>query len=223
MNFESLFHIICVGGIVLCAITLICYILFKKCSSFQKINAAVYFVFLGIYFYVTEIMLNFVQNYYLSKLEYNSIILSVITMACGLGVLLVLFGLFYKKEKFQKYSYRIFEGIILILSVALIINAFTSVTNSVFLAPLIFLTLIFSEHFMINATEKLDTSSSKIYYFVVNIIIGCIWFIGLIVLAVKISFNLNTVFIVLSISALIIALSSIIFGILRIKKGNTND
>ena len=219
MDYESLLHIICVSGIVLCAITLICYILLKKCSILQKINAGVYFVFLGIYFYVTEIMLNFVRNYYLSNLDYNSIILSVITLACILGVLLVFIGLFYKNAKFQKYSYRVFEGFMLILSVALIINVATSVTNSVFLAPLIFLTLIFSEHFMINATETLDTAASKIFYFVVNVIIGCIWIVGMIALAIKLSFNANAVFIMLSISALIIALSSIIFGILRIKKG----
>lgn len=223
MNFESLLHKICVSGIVLCAITLICYVLFKKCSFFQKISAGVYFVFLGIYLYVTEIMLNFVQSYYLSKLEYNSIIISVITLASVLGILLVLIGIFYKNTKFQKYSYRIYEGFLLALSISLIVNVATSITNSAFLTPMIFLTLIFSEHFLINTSETLDNTSSKILYFVVNAIIGCIWFVGLIVLAVKISLNTNIAFIILSISALIIALSSIIFGILRIKKGKTND
>lgn len=223
MDYESLLHIICVSGIVLCAITLICYILFKNCSLFQKINAGVYFIFLGIYLYVTEIMLKFVQNYYLSKLQYNSIIISVITLTCVLGILLVFIGIFYKNEKFQKYSYRIYEGFLLALSIALIINVATSLTNSAFLAPMIFLTFIISEQFMINTSETLENTFSKILYFVVNAIIGCTWLIGLIMLAVKISFKTNISFILLSISALIIALSSIIFGILRIKKGKKDD
>lgn len=223
MNYETLLHIICLSGTVLCAVTLILYLIFKKCSILQKINASIYLIALGAYLLFTEKLVSFVQTYYYSVLSYNLIMTSIITATALIGVILVLIGLFNKTEKFQTYAYKGFEVLMLILSIALIWSIFTSVTKSLFLVPIIFLTLIFSEYFMVNATETLENKTSKIIYFTVNAIIGVLWLIGMILLAVKISFNTNTVFVILSIIALILALSSILLGILRIKKERNND
>lgn len=223
MNFETLLHILCISGSIICTVTMILYLIFKKCGVLQKINASVYFIALGVYLLYSETMLKFVQNYYLSPITYNSIMLFIINFISVFGVLLVLIGLFYKNDKFQKYSYRAFEFIILVLSIVLIINAVTSFTKNVFLAPIIFLTLIFSEHFMINATETLDCKASKLVYFIVNSGLAVVWMIGILALAVKISFNFNLTYIILSISAFIISFCSIIFGILRIKRKKSND
>ena len=62
-----------------------------------------------------------------------------------------------------------------------------------------------------------------ISYFIVNSGLAVVWMIGILALAVKISFNFNLTYIILSISAFIISFCSIIFGILRIKRKKSND
>lgn len=218
MDFEFILHLLCILGAGICTVTLISYLLFRKVSVFQKINASIYILALGIYLCFSEKLTSFVLDYYSSHYQYNYIMLIVSTISVITGVILVLIGNFWSNKKFTKYAYRLFEAFMLFISIAFIISSLTSTTGSTMLVPLLLLLLVFSEHFIVNSTESLQDKTSKLIYFAVNSVIGLFWLIGVIALVTKSSFSANGAFVFMLIIALAISLSSIIFGIFRINK-----
>lgn len=222
MTASNILHWLCILGVAICVITLFIYLLSKKYNVFQKINTSIHLIVLGAFIYISEYLLNFTQTYYSSSYTYNFIFLIVITVVSLIGVVLTLIS-FAKKSKINEQTYRIYEIVVFVLSGVLVWNLFTANKSCVYLLPILIINFILSEAYLINATEKLNTTGSKALYFITNSIFSLFWICALIMLVNKQVFSINIQFILILVLIIALCFSSIIFGILRCKKEKTND
>lgn len=223
--FQTVLHILCVVGCVLCFLSLIPNIIFNKNNIFKVINSTIYTVSFGSFLLIFELLKKYLENFYGLFFDYHYIILISTILISIVGILLVISGSFVKNVRFNKFGYIIYEFLALALNVALVINLFTSKVSSysVVLLPIILLNIIFTEQFVINYTENLKTTFSKYLYFIFNSVVSFFWIVSVFTLIFKNSFVINGAFVLLTIVSLILSSSSIIFGILRLSKEKKND
>ena len=217
MTINTFLHILCVLTLAVGAVTLVLTILNKKISLIRKINSSLYLIVLCGYVYVSEFLISFLKSYYYSTYTYNEIFTIVLNIISLVAILTVLIGTSLKhNEKFEKYIYKSLEFIILIICVALVWNLFYSNSKNVHLFPILLMSFVLTETYLINSTETLKMKSSIAYYFISNIIFSGFWIVEFILLFTSTKISNDLLFLFLFV--LIISFSSIILGILSTKK-----
>ena len=217
MTINTFLHILCILTLAVGAVTLVLTILNKKISLIRKINSSLYLIVLCGYVYVSEFLISFLKSYYYSTYTYNEIFAIVLNIISLVAILTVLIGTSLKhNEKFEKYIYKSLEFIILIICLALVWNLFYSNSKNVHLFPILLMSFVLTETYLINSTETLKMKSSIAYYFISNIIFSGFWIVELILLFTSTKISNNLLFLFLFV--LIISFPSIILGILSAKK-----
>lgn len=217
MTINTFLHILCILTLAVGAVTLVLTILNKKISLIRKINSSLYLIVLCGYVYVSEFLISFLKSYYYSTYTYNEIFAIVLNIISLVAILTVLIGTSLKhNEKFEKYIYKSLEFIILIICVALVWNLFYSNSKNVHLFPILLMSFVLTETYLINSTETLKMKSSIAYYFISNIIFSGFWIVEFILLFTSTKISNDLLFLFLFV--LIISFPSIILGILSVKK-----
>lgn len=217
MTINTFLHILCILTLAVGAVTLVLTILNKKISLIRKINSSLYLIVLCGYVYVSEFLISFLKSYYYSTYTYNEIFAIVLNIISLVAIFTVLIGTNLKhNEKFEKYIYKSIEFIVLIICVALVWNLFYSNSKNVHLFPILLMSFVLTETYLINSTETLKMKSSIAYYFISNIIFSGFWIVEFILLITSTKISNDLLFLFLFV--LIISFSSIILGILSAKK-----
>ena len=220
MDVKLILHCLCIATTVLCGLTLFVFIFKKKWSLLRRINGAVYISMLGVYSLFSEFLVNYIHVFYNSNYTYNYTLSSIISAINLTSVLIVLIGLFLDKTKFEKIVLPVLKLVVFIIYVAIIASLITSKLNNKFFIPIILLSLMFVEHFLVNTTENLNSKFSINTYFTVNIVISVFWIISIVALCIKISFNFDIQLILLAILFILISFCSLYSGYKTIKKEN---
>lgn len=222
MTINTFLHILCILTLAVGAVTLVLTILNKNISLIRKINSSLYLIVLCTYVYISEFLISFLKSYYYSTYTYNEIFATILNVISLVAIVTVLIGTNLKhNEKFEKYIYKSIEFIILIICAALVWNLFYSNSKNVYLFPILLISFVLTETYLINSTETLKIKSSIAYYFIANVIFSGFWLVEFILLftSSKISIELLVLFLLV----LIISLSSIVLGIITAKKELKND
>ena len=216
MKIITFLHLICILSLVVGAVTLVLTILNKNINIYRKINTSIYLLALCAYTYATKYWLYYLEYIHMSGDTYNKIFLIILNIISIASIVIAAIEIFSKKDIFKKYFFNIIEFVIFAICVSLTWNLFYSNKQNVYLFPLLIISFILTETFLINSTEKLNNKASKTYYFVTNTIFSCFWLVDLI--SICRYFEFTSKFILLFLSALIVCFPSIILGILSVKK-----
>lgn len=217
MTINTFLHILCVLTLAVGAITLFLTVLNKNINLFRKINSSLYLLVLCVFVYFSEYIISYLKQLYISVDSYDEIFTSILNIFSLVAVVIVLLGTNLKNnEKFEKYIFRSFEFIVLIICISLGWNLFYSNSKNIYLFPVLLISFILTETYLINSTETMKTKSSIIYYFIANIVFSLFWLIEVFLLFS--SFKMTTAQLPLFLFVLIISLSSIVLGIITVKK-----
>lgn len=209
--------IIYVLTLISCVAAIIATFIKKDFSVLQKVNALIYLFFTAISIYLLSPVIDELKSTFNADYPYVDILSNLFLLITLISTCIVTTIKFYKNEKFQKNSFHIYDFGIIVFAAIMTINILYSNKEFTFmLSPLIIYSVI-NLQMMVNASEDLKTTSSKVLYFVTNGSLAVFWVACLIMLLKRVP-DISASVTIIIISSLILAFCGLIFGLININK-----
>lgn len=209
--------IVYVLTLISCVAAIIATFIKKDFSVLQKVNALIYLFFTAISIYLLSPVIDELKSTFNADYPYVDILSNLFLLITLISTCIVTAIKFYKNEKFQKNSFHIYDFGIIVFAAIMAINILYSNKEFTFmLSPLIIYSVI-NLQMMVNASEDLKTTSSKVLYFVTNGSLAVFWVACLIMLLKKVP-DISASVTIIIISSLILAFCGLTFGLININK-----
>ncbi len=193
---------------------------FKKCDKWLKLSSIISNLLIISFVPLYYIMFDYLKNTYLINFSstYVFTIINIIFVLTTITLTLISYSF---KSKFKLI--RIIEISSLLIFIITTVSMFISQYSDKSFILLNFITLLFSEYFIVNSNEELKNKTSKIIFLTTNILISMILIICLLSLIIKISFKFDLTLALIGLFVLIIALIPLLTAYKTLKKEKNND
>lgn len=209
--------IILILTLISCVLALISIFFKKDFKALQKTNAIIYILFTTAFICFLSTIINYLKITFLADYSYIDILNNLFLLSTFIGAVLIIIGVFFTNENYQKYAYRLYDIGIVVFTIIMAINILYSNSQFAFMAVPLIMTSLLNISMMVNASEQLKNNASKGIYFSINAVIGAFWIICMVLFINKIT-TVSASIAIIIVTTLILSFSGLIFGLINSKK-----